>query len=318
MIKKILVPLDGSPMAEAVLPLVTTLAQAEKAEVELITVLAPIAIWNAAASTIRWDAEEEAAREYVEAKARDLEKQGIKAHSNVAYGQASYAIYDAARDLKVDFIAMTTHGRSGITRFVLGSVADKLLHSSAPLLLVRPGDEKSIKHTTAADIRKVLVPLDGSELSLTAIPAAEEMARIFDARIALCGVVTTDWIAYSGMETPVLYQDVMDSMKEATQNNLEETAAAIKRRGYDVDCFVGIGGPADEIQRIATEQGAGMIVMSTHGRSGPRRWVMGSVADAVVRDTHLPCLLVRAGVMEQRLDGALGASVEEHAPVGLT
>src|SRR3970282_1755897 len=109
MIKKILVPLDGSPTAEAILPLVVHLAQAERSEVELITVLTPVAIWDAAASMIKWDAEEAAARQYVERKARELEGRGLKVHHTVKFGPAAYAIFDAARDKKADFIAMTTH-----------------------------------------------------------------------------------------------------------------------------------------------------------------------------------------------------------------
>jgi nucleotide-binding universal stress UspA family protein len=302
MIKRILVPLDGSPTAEAVLPLVTHLAQAEKAEVELITVLTPVAIWDAAASMIKWDAEEAAARAYIEEKARDLQARGVKAYSTVEFGQAAYAVFDAAKKGNADFIAMTTHGRSGISRFVLGSVADKLLHTAAPLLLVRPRDEEGSGPLTPADIRKILVPLDGSELSLLAIPFAEEMAKKFNASLVFCHVVTTEWIAYSGMEAPTLYPDVLDDMKAAAEADIEKAASESKGRGFHVDYFVGIGGPIDEIQRIASEQGADMIVMSTHGRSGPTRWVMGSVADALVRRTHLPCLLVRPKHVQHELE----------------
>ncbi len=213
MSKKILVPLDGSPTAEAILPLVTYLAKTDNAEVELITVITPVAIWDAAASMIKWDAEEKAAREYISGKVRGLKEAGVTAHSIVAFGQASYAIFDAAREKKADFIAMTTHGRSGVTRFVLGSVADKLLHTAAPLLVVRPRDHQEDQPLSPSDIRKVFVPLDGSELSLEAIPSAEEMARMFNASLVFCSVVSTDWIAYSGMETPVLYQDVLEEGK---------------------------------------------------------------------------------------------------------
>jgi nucleotide-binding universal stress UspA family protein len=293
MIKKILVPLDGSRTAEAVLPVVIHLAKADNAEVELITVITPVGIWDAAASMIKWDAEEKAARDYISTKTIELREAGLTAHSSVAFGQAAYAIYDAAKTRNVDFIAMTTHGRSGVTRFVLGSVADKLLHTAAPLLVVRPGEDEGSPHLTPANIRRIFVPLDGSDLSLSAIPFAEEMARIFDASLVFCSVVSTDWIAYSGMETPTLYQDVLDDMKSKARANIEGIANESRARGFYVECFVGVGGPTDEIQRIAALQGAGLIVISTHGRSGPSRWVMGSVADAVVRRTRLPCLLVR-------------------------
>lgn len=293
MIKKILVPLDGSRTAEAVLQLVTHLAKAGNAEVVLITVITPVAVWDSAASMIKWDAEEKAARDYIRARTLELREAGVRAQSMVAFGQAAYAIYDAAKIKNVDLIAMTTHGRSGISRFVLGSVTDKLLHTTAPLLVVRPRGDKQDDYLNPGKIRKVLVPLDGSDLSVGAIPRAEEIARTFNASLVFCSVVTTEWIAYSGMETPTRYQDVFEDMKERARANLEKTADESRARGFNVECFIGDGRPSDEIQRIATEQGAGLIVMSTHGRSGPGRWVMGSVADAVVRRVHLPCLLVR-------------------------
>jgi len=316
MIKKILVPLDGSPAAEAVLPLVTHLAQAEKAEVELITVLTPGGIWNAVASMIKWDAEEAAAREYVEGKARELEGHGIKAHPTVGFGQAADAVFDAAKSKKADLIAMTSHGRSGIARWFLGSVAEKLLHTTAPLLVVRPrGDQ--VQRLVPSEIQKVLVPLDGSELSLEAIPLAEEMARVFDASLVFCSVVATDWIGSLGAERPMLYQEVLDDMKANAEANVAKAASESRERGFKVDCFVGIGGPTEEIQRIADEQGVGLIVMSTQGRSGPRRWVLGSVADSVVRHTHLPCLLVRPRQVKPPKEHQVEHPAEEQAVVGL-
>jgi nucleotide-binding universal stress UspA family protein len=310
MIKKMLVPLDGSRTAEAVLPLVTYLAKADDAEVELITVITPVAIWDAASSMIKWDAEEKAARDYIHGKTLELREAGVTADSKVAFGPAANAIYDEAQERKVDFIAMTTHGRSGVKRFVVGSVADKLLHTAAPLLVLRPGGEAG-GELTPAGIRKILVPLDGSDMSRSAIPYAEEMATRFNASLIFCLVVTTDWIAYSGMEAPVLYQDVLEDMKANAKANTEEAADESRARSYTVECFVGIGGPADEIQRIATEQGADMIVMSTHGRSGPSRWVMGSTADTLVRRAHLPCLLIRPPDAKHELE----PTAAEHATI---
>lgn len=310
MIKRILVPLDGSPAAETVLPLVTHLALAEGAEVELVTVLTPVAIWDAASSMIKWDAEEAAARRYIDGKRQELSERGISAHATVPAGDAAYTIFKTATDNNVDFIAMTTHARSGVARWVMGSVTEKLLHTTAPLLVVRPADEAGTP-LDPAQIRKILVPLDGSELSQAALPQAEEMAKVFNASLVLCNAVSTDWVAFSGMEAPVLYQDVLGNMKGSAESNLEKAASESRGRGFHVECFVGVGGAADEIHRIAAEQAAGLIVMSTHGRSGPRRWVMGSTADAVVRGTHLPCLLVRPGHVKDAPTDRAGQTKQE-------
>jgi nucleotide-binding universal stress UspA family protein len=314
MTKKILVPLDGSTMAEAVLPLVVRIAQADQAEVELVTVLTPVAIWDSAASMIKWDAEEAAAREYINAQVGHLTGLGLKASATVAYGEAAPAVLDRAKAGKADLVAITTHGRSGLARWFLGSVAEKLLHSKAPMLVVRPAD--ATQPIAPLQIRKVLVPLDGSQLSLTAIPAAEKMAKTFGASLVFCTVVTTDWVAYAGMEAPAVYQDVFDDMKKSAEENLERAAAESRKRGFKVDGFIGVGSVSDEIQRIATEQEAALIVLSTHGRSGPSRWVMGSTADALVRRSHLPCLLVSSQQQRKRSNGktpeAAGAAGGQH------
>jgi nucleotide-binding universal stress UspA family protein len=312
MTKKILVPLDGSPTAETVLPLVIKLAQADNAEVELVTVLTPVAIWDTAASMIKWDAEEAAAREYIEGKVKVLTDLGLRASAAVAYGEAAPAIFDRVKASKADLVAITTHGRSGLARWFLGSVAEKLLHSKAPMLVVHPRDSKRAG-PISPDIGKILVPLDGSELARAAIAPAEKMAKTFNASLVFCTVVTTDWVAYAGLEAPAVYQDVFDDMKKNAQENLEKAAAESRKRGFQVECFIGVGVVSDEIQRVAREQKADLIVLSTHGRSGPGRWVMGSTADALVRRSHLPCLLVRSpGTKSRRKAGAAVGAGEEN------
>jgi nucleotide-binding universal stress UspA family protein len=293
MTRKIVVPLDGSPTAEAILPLVVKIAQVDKAEVALITVLTPVAIWDTAATMIKWDAEEAAAGEYIENKAAELEALGLKASFAVAYGEAASAVLDKVKADGADLVALTTHGRSGLARWFLGSVTEKLLQSKAPMLVARPyGDQQG--QPIAVEIRKILVPLDGSELARAAIPVAEKMAKTFNASLVFCTVTTTDWIAYAGIEAPAVYQDTVDDMTANVRANLEQTAAESRGRGFEVECFPGVGVIADETLRIASEQDVGLIVLSTHGRSGPSRWVMGSTADALVRRSHLPCLLVRS------------------------
>jgi nucleotide-binding universal stress UspA family protein len=135
------------------------------------------------------------------------------------------------------------------------------------------------------------------------------MAKTFNASLVFCTVVTTDWVAYAGLEAPAVYQDVFDDMKEDARVNLETAATESRKRGFQVDCFIGVGVVSDEIQRISREQRAGLIVLSTHGRSGPGRWIMGSTADALVRRSHLPCLLVRSpGTKSRRkAEAAFGA-----------
>lgn len=301
MIKTILVPLDGSTTAEAVLPLVTTVAAATGAEVRLFTAVVPVAMWDTA-STIRWDAEEAAARGYVLAKAEELSRRGLKACGSVAIGEAAELIIEAAESEGADLVAMTTHGRSGIGRWIMGSVADKVLHEArAPLLLVRPSGGQSAR-TQAPSIGKILVPLDGSELSRAVLPLAMELGKSLGASLVLMHAVSVPWVEYPGVGAPAVVAETLDELKGAAAKLLASAAAEIASEGSGVTTAVTVGPAADAISVIAEEEQAGLIAMSTHGRSGAGRWVLGSVADAVVRRTHLPCLLVRPAQAELAAD----------------
>jgi nucleotide-binding universal stress UspA family protein len=285
------VPLDGSPAAETILPLVKVIASATRADVVLVSAVTPIAVWDPAASAVKWEAEEAAAGEYVAETQARLAGEGLAVRSRLGFGGAADLILETAEDEDVDLIAMTTHGRSGLGRWVMGSVANKVLHAArSPLLLVRPQTEGT-GAAAVPTISTVLVPLDGSELSQAVLPAAEEIAGAFGASLVLCSVTSTDWPA-PGLY-PEAYRQAATAMEKAAREALEQTASKLREQGNEVDCVVAHGSAASEIVKTAETVGAGLIAMSTHGRSGPGRWVMGSVADAVVRRTHLPCLLVR-------------------------
>ena len=146
MFKKILVPLDGSSWSEAVLPHVKALAKEQQAEVELLRIsTAALHVYSEVpfnyAELIERDLAE--CKRYVEAMAEQLAKEGIKATPLATDGYVAEAILDYAERTKVDLIAMSTHGRSGVRRMLLGSTADRVLHGAKmPVLLVRPDDVK--------------------------------------------------------------------------------------------------------------------------------------------------------------------------------
>lgn len=115
------------------------MASVMQPEVLLVSAVTPVAVWDPDASAIKWEAEEAAAGDYVRAKRDQLGERGLNVRSIVAFGAAAEVILRIAKDESADLIAMTTHGRSGIARWVMGSVADKVLRNSrVPLLLVRP------------------------------------------------------------------------------------------------------------------------------------------------------------------------------------
>ena len=280
MIRTVLVPLDGSKAAEAVIPYVELIASSTGAAVRLLTV-------------VHEDTGETKAGEalaYLDDRAAALRP--LSASTSVKSGDGAQVILAEADAGDADLIAMSTHGRSGLMRWVLGSVATKVLHAtSRPLLLVRARDRAD---GPPALVDRILVPLDGSQLSLSVVPYVEELAAALGASIVLYNAVLPLDI-YPGTElTPARVGGVIDDLLTQGQSFLAEVAREIDGRGkVKARSVVTIGFPVDEVVRVAAEVNAGLIALATHGRSGVNRWVMGSVADGVVRRSSLPCLLVR-------------------------
>lgn len=279
MLSTIMVPLDGSPAAESVLPYVQLLAVPSGASVHLITVAA--AAHGAPAASA-----------YLDKTAGQLRAGSLTCSARVIAGAEAQAILDEADAIDADLIAMSTHGRSGLMRWVIGSVADKVVHgTSRPLLLVRA---REAAERPPAKVERVLVPLDGSPLSLSVLPYVEEVAALLGASLVLYNAVLPLDI-YPGAEmAPTRIGAVIDDLLEQGRAFLAQVAKEVGERGsVKADSIVTIGFPVDEVVRVAQEVGAGLIAMATHGRSGVNRWVMGSVAHGVVRRSSLPCLLVR-------------------------
>jgi nucleotide-binding universal stress UspA family protein len=142
-------------------------------------------------------------------------------------------------------------------------------------------------------IKKILVPLDGSELSLSVLPTIEEIAKKLDASLVLFHAINPMVGTFPGAEMWAADARLVEDQKEGALKFLNECAEGLKAKGLEVSTLVLVGPAADETVVAAEQNGADMIAMSTHGHSGVGRWIMGSVADAVVRRTHLPCLLLR-------------------------
>jgi len=295
MITRVLVPLDGSQLAEFVIPYVEAIARASGAGIVLLAAVGEPRRWGDSAP-VDLKGETHCARTYLETVAGRLhEDLRSKAEMEVTSKPAAKAIIDFAAAIHADLIAMTTHGRSGVARWVLGSVAAKVLHAAeTPLLLVRPPSDSSV--TAPARIEKILVPLDGSAVSLAALPFAEELARALGASLFLFHAVVPPVLAYPGAEMIALDARVLKSLEEGGRNFVTAAAAAATARGIKAEAAVSIGNAVDAIVAAAQDQAAGLIVMSTHGRSGAGRMVLGSVADAVVRRSSLPVVLVRPAV----------------------
>ncbi len=290
MIKSILLPLDGSRLAESVLPYASELGAKTGAELSLFTSIHQVDAWTGYLAQVDTGQQSELAAIYLKEKAEELRARGLKVRTDIAYGAPAETILNFAADQDINLIAMSTHGRSGITRWAFGSVADKVLHGThRPLLLVRGAEQG---HQTGV-ISKILVPLDGSKVSLAVLPFVEELAQKLGASLVLFHALPL-LSTLPGAETAPLYVGNMyETLQAQAEQLLGRVEKEVKQRGIEVSRLVAIGSEVTHIVQAAQETGADLIALSTHGRSGLDRWVMGSAAEGVVRRTTLPCLVIR-------------------------
>lgn len=302
MFERILIPLDGSPRAELILRQVSRILRRQDSEVLLLRVvdLPEGGGFDAARKSAYEHArgvERAEAHRYVHDLSARLADQGIRARAVIAEGPAATEILAAAKKEGATLIAMTTHGRTGVSRWFLGSVAEKVGRASPiPVLLVR-----SFRPTPLGDLqpaavdelpfRRILVPTDGSAAASAAFAPAAEFAGLFDARVVILHV-----------EAPVVVSSQSDLggsiVLPPTPSREDPTTAGPAKRFRDLGLLVErrtvVGSPSAEILDQSHADEIDLIAMGTHGRSGLARWVLGSVAERVLRHSGLPLLLVRA------------------------
>jgi nucleotide-binding universal stress UspA family protein len=303
--KTILVPLDGSALAQRALPHAQMLAQVIDARLHLLRVVADTrsAHMQLDNPTIRaeagaigrdnapeWDALRQLAENSLAEQVAHLRADGLYVTSEVRLGVPAETIVEVASECHARLIAMATHGRGGLTRWALGSVADAVLHTAAvPVLLVR-GDALTVKHPPA--LKRILVPLDDTDLSRQALPTAIELADCARAEVVVAQAVTSSIEEYISAAPPLA--QLRDKLRAQV---LDEYALHVgSDRQARVTATVLVGQAAQAIAEESSWRSADLIVMATHAYSGLARWVHGSVADRLLHATTTPLLLVHGRV----------------------
>jgi nucleotide-binding universal stress UspA family protein len=295
MYKQILVSLDGSAFAESALPLALEVSRRTGAAVHIATVLEPV-------TSFAYEGWEGAAVEWSEQYLQDVvtrigDKAGGAVTHAVLNGHTVETLQKECDAKKVDLVVMASHGRGALSRMWLGSVADGFVrHTSLPVLLVRPEEDAEPATTFEHSFETLLVPLDGSELSEDALAHATEFGELFDSAYHLTRIVSypVDIASPYLPHTAQLNQQIMEDAKKAAGEYLEERAEAMRRRGLRVTTSVAADAQAGTgILAEAEAVGADMVCMSTHGRTGFSRAILGSAADKVLRGLHVPLLLHR-------------------------
>jgi nucleotide-binding universal stress UspA family protein len=278
MFQQIMVPLDGSELAERALPCAEQLGVATGATLHLVHVveLAPPLTWPFEPaylpSSVYDDLvaqETQQATAYLDKMRGRVAASGAHVRTEQMVGYAAATLLDYERDAGIDLVVMCSHGRTGLARFALGSVAERLVrHGTAPVLLVRPfGDPVTLEHA--------VVPLDGSERAEEALRVVDHLARCVVQEVTLLRVIGA---AEEGPEA---------------ERYLEEVAGRLTQKHLACSRRVTQGDSAEAIIDVAgTDK---LVVMATRGRSALTRWALGSVADRVAHGGVAAVLLVRAG-----------------------
>lgn len=294
-----LVPLDGSRLAESVLPAVECLASHFHAKVTLLHVMerhAPTTIHGERHLTSFAEAQV-----YLEEVATGLRSSGILVETHVHENKednVARSIVEHAQESKSDLVIMCTHGRGGLREFLFGSIAQQALQrGTQSILLVLPREDSSVP---VFDLRRILVPLDGTAAHEPALPAAMTLARTFNAEMHLVLVIPTlatlsGSQAVSGMLLPTTTRAVLDLARQGALDYLERIVNQCHAQGMPAQAEVLRGDTVPVVLSLAERLSVDLIVMASHGRAGLEALLAGSVAPRVTGHISRPLLLIRAG-----------------------
>jgi nucleotide-binding universal stress UspA family protein len=307
--KRILIPLDGSELSDRVLLNVRRfLLGLDSAMVVLLRVIEPMRPSSAAReerpdtrrSPAHISLRKESARRHLEPICAALREEGVEASAQVLMGDAADVILRRAESERPDLVAMATHGRSGISRWIRGSVAERVLRRCpVPLLLYNPDEAEG--HAQGIQIRRILVPLDGSKHSASVVPLVESFATRYGSSVELMRVIQPPPLPAAEFPSSVVVPLTLTD-KEALAS-LDPHATRLRDAGLEVSVSTPLAlSPARAILEAVEANDVDLIAMTTHGSTGIDRWLLGSVAELVARHSPCPLLIKRVGGLNRETD----------------
>ncbi len=295
MFKNLLVPLDGSSLAEAILPAAKSFGRHLSARVTLLHVVEPSAPATIHGDTHLMNAPD--AQAYLERIAGQFREAGVKVdwHVDVVErGNVAKTIFAHTAELNADLVMLTSHGESGLRGIVFGSIAQQVLQSGrVPVFMIRP---ENARPDFAP--KMILTPLDSSELYEPALYLAAELAHYYGAALHLVVVVPTmSTLSPTRAATGVLLPSSTKAMLDLAQNGaveyLQKKIDELRGRELKVSAEVERGATAAKILEAAQRAGVDLFVMATHGRAGLDAFWEGSVAPKILSHAKAPVLLLR-------------------------
>lgn len=302
----VIAPIDGSELALRAVPWAARLAgpggtvvlvRAIPAERDFVGTIFPVSPTGDTTSLPPGDAWVATASADIDEAANQIEDASIAVERAIAEGSPEEAIVAAVDRFNADAIAMASHGRGTIGRAIFGSVADRVARTSpAPVLILRANEEAA----DDAAVSRVIVPLDGSELAEEALPVAADVAQHFNAPVYVVSAVDPASTMPAGSRglfqapavTPEIVERLWQEAENAARDTVADAVARLQAQGIEASGATLSGSPFFAISEIA--QPDDLIVLTSHGRGGVRRWLLGSVAEKLVREAPAPVMLVPA------------------------
>lgn len=283
MYPRILVPLDGSQLSEYALRYAQLLGTVCGVGIDLIYVIETEDIPEDLVGEA-----EQGANAYLQ-KISDSFPETIKPRCILTAGHAAEVIIHEAEQPAGTLIVMTTHGESGLQRWLLGGVAHKVVQGAAsPVLLIPPGARGP--EGGPVEFERIIVPLDGSPLAEHSLPHASYLCRALDMELILVRVYNPNFPGSS-----VRMHEISQIVHDAAEAYIRDKAMQLRNEGLEKVSYQVLRGiPAQQITDFALATPNSLTVICTHGRHGIGRWVLGRVTDAVIHSSEEPVLVVRA------------------------
>ena len=293
-IRRILFPTDFSESSNQALKHALFLAREHGAELDVLHVIRAMPGYPEMGVPDMKPMGGEEARQHMRNQFESIEGHGavnpqfvIEEETNVGR-----AILDYAERRDADLIVLGTHGRQGVRRLLLGSEAEEVLRGAKqPVLAIRKQDPPF----PAASIRRILVPVDLSDHSTAALTHAREMAVVYDAEVAVVHVVDPE-LRYPSVYAELTGETIDSTLaiEPAVQGVLDEMTSSVQEAGVETHIHIGHGNPAQYITDFAETHDADLTVLSSHGHSGLERFLVGSVAEKVMRTANCPVFIVKS------------------------
>jgi nucleotide-binding universal stress UspA family protein len=299
MFDPILVPLDGSLLAECVLPHVSAIARAFNSRVMLLRGLDR----NQAAEKaqlfdlLNWQINKTGAKLYLDKTSTRLQKSGLRVEVTIMEGLVAESIADFAQSQGMKLIILSSHGRSGLSQWGISSVTQKIIFSAPTSVLIIRAHQPTASDLDERLYTRIMVPLDGSRRAENVLPMVTVLARFHQSRIHLVHVVRAPEMA---RQMPLAREDVDLSNRVITRNReeairyLDQVRLHSALEGIDVETHLLTGdNAASALHEFADQEHIDLVALSAHGYSGNNRWPYGSMVNNFILYSKVPLIIVQ-------------------------